>query len=126
MVEMQSLTEVVRSQEGLTEVSIEEIIDLIRNREQADIIYEELPFPSPNVITIVCGDKYCSDIREIKPIISSHSPAVLYIRSHDIDDIITTWKEYYVHSIKIYTSIKVDLNVGKINVEMKVDDSRRG
>ena len=112
-----------QTDEEMTEVSIEEIIDLIRKGESTEILYQDRPYPHPNVITLICGDKYSNDVREVKPIITSHSSTQIYIRSHDKDDVITSWREFYVHSARIYVSFKIDHTIGKVNVEKKVNEA---
>ena len=102
------LKEQVKQSESLIEVSIEEIIELIRSGESTEVIYKEQPNGLSNIITLQCGDKYCTDIREIKPVMTTHSPVQIYIRSHDKDGIITEWKEYYVHSPSIYSQFRVN------------------
>jgi hypothetical protein len=93
----------------VTEVSIEQMIELIREGRSVDIIYHEKNDPEPNIIVLSCDGYYCTDIREIHPIISVHSKSQVYIRSHDKKDkIITEWKEYYIHSPSLYTNIKVN------------------
>jgi len=86
----------------MTEVTIEEIIDLIRNRESTDVMYHSKPGNNPNVIVLICGDKYCTDIREFKPILTTHSNAQVYIRSHDKENKIYEWKEYYIPNPSIF------------------------
>ena len=77
-----------------TQVTIEDMVELIRIGEHSiEVLYEVAPYPNPNIITLICEDKYCNDVREFKPIISSHSPAQIYIRSHDKDKVVTAWKE---------------------------------
>lgn len=112
----------MNNSDSLIKVTIEDIIDLIREGKSAEILYEDAPYPTPNVITIVCEDKYCNDIREIKPIISTHSPTQIYIRSMDKDKVITSWKEFYVHSARIYIQFKIDHTLGAIQVEQKENE----
>ena len=107
----------------LIEVTIEEIIDLIREGYSVDILYEESPNPHPNIITLVCGDKYCNDVREIKPVISTHSPAQILIRSKDKDKIITSWKEFYITNARIFINFKVDQTMETIQTEEEVSVS---
>ena len=98
---------VIPSPDSETEVTIEEMIDLIRSSESIEVIFTEMPKPKPNVIKLQCGMKYCTDIREFKTILSEHSPVQIYIRSRDIDNIIVEWKEFYVNSPTIYTQFQV-------------------
>jgi hypothetical protein len=97
----------VPNMDEITEVTIEEIIELIRSGETTEILYKENPNPTPNVITIVCGNKFCTDVREVKSTLTTHGREEVYIRSHDKDDIITSWKEYYVLATRINISFKV-------------------
>ena len=105
--------------DDITEITIEKMIDLIREGNSVDLLYDESPNPHPNIITLVCGDKYCNDIREIKPVISTHSPTQILIRSKDKDKIITSWKEFYVHSARMYSQFRIDHTLGTIKVERK-------
>ena len=109
--------------DNITEVTIEEMIDLIREGNSVDLLYEESPNPHPNIITLVCGDKYCNDVREIKPIISSHSSTQIFIRSHDKDNIITSWKEFYITNARIFINFKVDQTMETIQTEEEVSVS---
>ena len=109
-------------EDSLQEVTIEEIIEEIRGGEATDILYEECSFPRPNIITIVCGNKFCNDVREIKPVISTHSPTQILIRSMDKDKIVTSWKEFFVHSTKIYVQFKINHMLNTIEVERKENE----
>ena len=111
--------------DDITEITIEEMVDLIREGYSVDILYEESPNPHPNIITLVCGDKYCNDVREIKPIISTHSPTQILIRSKDKDKIITSWKEFYVHSARIYSQFRIDHTSDTIKVKRKENQTDR-
>jgi hypothetical protein len=111
--------------DDITEITIEEMIDLIREGYSVDILYEESPNPHPNIITLVCGDKYCNDVREIKPVITTHSPTHILIRSKDKDKIITSWKEFYVHSARIYSQFRIDHTSGTIEVQRKENQTDR-
>lgn len=108
--------------DNYTKVSIEDMIDLIRDGETCEVLYEEAPYPYPNVITLICEDKYCEDVREIKTIVSAHSPTQVQIRSQNKDSVITSWKEFYVKSTKIYFTFKVDHTIGLIQTEDIVNE----
>ena len=109
----------------LIEVTIDDMIDLIREGYSVDILYEESPNPHPNIITLICSDKYCWDVREIKPVISTHSPTQILIRSKSEDKIVTSWKEFYVHSARIYSQFRIDHTSGTIKVERKENQTDR-
>jgi len=111
--------------DGFLEITIEEMVELIRQGESVEVLYEECPFPKPNIITLICKDSYCRDIRELKPILSAHSSTQILIRSHDKDNVITAWKEFFVHSANIYMTFKVSHNSNQITVEQKTDESQK-
>lgn len=104
---MQSIKTLVK-EERIIEISLEDMIELIRSGESVDILYKENPNPIPNVITLVCGDKFTNDIREIHPVISTHSPVQIRIRGHEKDKDIISWREYYVMSPSIYSQFKIN------------------
>jgi len=112
----------IMAEDTVTEVPIEDIIDLIAMGETAEILFQENPNPIPNVITIICDGRYSVDIREIKPVITTHSPTQILIRSHNKNKIITSWREFYVHSAKVYFSLKIDHLSNQVQVEQKVDE----
>jgi len=95
---------------SMQEVSIEQIINLIRQGYTTEILFQENEKNIPNIIKIISGNYFCIDIREVKPVITTHGPCEIYIRSHDKDQdgIITSWKEYYVKSASIYSQLKVN------------------
>ena len=109
--------------DGLTEVPIEVIIELISQGKSAEILFAEYPFPHPNVITLICGEVYSTDIREVKPVISTHSPTQILIRSQDKSKVVTSWREFFIHSANIYMALIVDHTSNQIEVEKKVDES---
>jgi len=118
------MTDQDNAQDGFIPIIIEDMVDLIREGKSVEVIYQDCPYPHPNIITLICEDKYCNDIREIQPIISSHSPTQIRIRSQNKDNAITEWKEYFVHSASVYFTFKVNHTAGQVSVEQKVDASK--
>tara|TARA_Y100000310_G_C20628028_1_gene787033 strand:- start:483 stop:881 length:399 start_codon:yes stop_codon:yes gene_type:complete len=94
--------------DSLTEVSIEEIIQCIKEGIKTDIVFiNSSARKTSNVIVIICEGKYCQDVREVKPVLTTHSNNQLWIRSHDKDDVITSWKEYYIHAPTMFIHFSV-------------------
>ena len=116
-------TEDIRKSDQLREGTIEEIVDLIRSGHKVDVLYQDASYPYPNIITLVCEGLFCEDVREIKPIISSHSSTQIFIRSHDKDNIITSWKEFYITNARIFINFKVDQTMETIQTEEEVSVS---
>ena len=85
-------------QDKLINTDIDDIIALMEQGEAVEILYNTVS----HVITLICGNKYCDDIREVKPVITSHSGAEVIIRWCTIGDTITRWKEYYIRNPRIY------------------------
>lgn len=88
----------------MKEVSIEEIVELIKQGNRCEIIYVSNPRPIPNIITLVCEGVYCSDVREVKPVLTVHGRSDIFIRSQDHTDRIVSWKEFYIEGPEIYMS----------------------
>ena len=107
----QGITESIKGEPDSVpaEASLEEIISLIKAGATAEIIYTGNKKGVANSIVIVCGDRFTSDVREIKPVLTTHSDSQLYIRSHDRTGRVTHWSEYFIDDVHIY----VQFNLGE-------------
>jgi hypothetical protein len=88
------------------EVQIEDMVQLIRNGNAIEVVYHNFEKGTPNEIILICGNKYTNDIREIKPILTTHSDSQLLIRSFSKDDIIIEWKEFFVSPENFYMQFR--------------------